>query len=179
MKTIDVEITGTTPILMNSPKAMLKKEKIRKTTKEYDREAEAEKVAYRNDDGVLFVPSTAVKTALIQAGAYKKAGRYALKPILASGIRIPEQELTLNTNKYEIHLTTVVIQRARVPKARPMIKNWKLNFQINYNENLISEPDIIKTCLEEAGERIGILDWRPQKTGEFGCFEVTKWKVNA
>ena len=102
MKTIDVEITGTTALLMNSPKAMLEEKKVRKTTQGYDREAEAEKVAYRNKDGVLFVPSVAVKTALIMAGAYKKAGRYALKPILASAVRIPEQELTLNKNKYEI-----------------------------------------------------------------------------
>lgn len=97
--------------------------------------AEAEKVAYRNEDGVLFVPSVAVKTALINAGAYKKAGRYALKPILASAVRIPEPELSLNRKDYEIHLTTVVIQRARVPKARPEIKDWKLNFQTHTQKN--------------------------------------------
>lgn len=36
MKTIDVEIKGTTSLLMNSAKAMLDEKKVRKTTKGYD-----------------------------------------------------------------------------------------------------------------------------------------------
>ena len=45
-----------------------------------------------------------------------------------------------------------------------------------YNENMLPDS-AIKQCLVEAGERVGLLDWRPQKLGEFGCFEVSKWKV--
>ncbi len=33
-----------------------------------------------------------------------------------------------------------------------------------------------KEILEEAGQRVGLLDNRPQKYGENGCFKVTKWK---
>lgn len=178
MKKIQIEITGDTPLLMNSPKAMLEpKEAVRKTTKVYDPETEAEKVAYRTEKGELYVPNTAIKGTMINASAWKKAGKNALRPILAAAIRIPKSELLLGTKDYEIDLRTVVIQRARVVKARPVIKNWKLSFEMIYNEDLIADPEIIKEVLREAGERVGILDFRPQKLGEFGTFSVTKFKV--
>jgi len=178
MKKIQVEIKGETPLLMNSPKQMLEpKEAIRKTTKNYIPEEEAEKVAYRTDKGELFVPSIAIKQSIIGASSYKKAGKNALRPIIAAGIRIPQQEILLGTKDYEIDLRTVVIQRARVVKARPIIKNWKLNFELLYNDTLIGDPNIIKEVLSEAGERVGLLDYRPQKLGEFGTFTVTKFEV--
>lgn len=179
MKKIEVEIKGDTPLLMNSPKSMLEpKEAVRKTTKKYEPKEEAEKVAYRTEKGELYVPNTAIKGSIINASAWKKAGKIALRPLIAAGIRIPQQEILLGTKKYEIDLRTVVIQRSRVIKARPMIKDWKLNFEILYNDQLIADPQIIKEVLVEAGERVGILDFRPQKLGEFGTFSVTKFKVS-
>jgi len=82
----------------------------------------------------------------------------------------------LGTKKYTLDIRTVVIQRARVVKARPKIENWKINFEITYNENLIGDAEIIKQILEEGGQRIGLLDFRPQKMGSFGMFEITKWE---
>jgi len=58
-----------------------------------------------------------------------------------------------------------------------MVKDWKLSFEMLYNDQLIADPEIIKEVLIEAGERVGILDFRPQKLGEFGTFSVTKFKV--
>ena len=178
MKEIDVEIKGVTPLLMNSPKAMLEpQEALKIKTKKRNREEEAEKVVYRDKDGVLYVPSTAIKGTIIQASAYKKAGKFALRPIISGGMRIKEEEITLNTKDYEIDLRTGVIQRARIVIARPKIKDWKLNFTIIYDEDLISDPNIIKTVLGEAGKRVGILAFRPQKNGEFGTFEITKFEA--
>jgi len=178
MKEIKVEIEGVTPLLMNSPKAMLEPEKeVRNAKKKYIPKEEAEKVAYRNDKGKLYVPSTAIKGAMINASAYKKAGKFTLRPLVAGGMKIKENEIVLNKQKYDIDVRTVVIQRSRVVKARPKVEDWKLGFTLVYNENLIGSPDILKEVLVEAGERIGILDFRPQKLGEFGQFKVTKFEV--
>ena len=57
-----------------------------------------------------------------------------------------------------------------------MVTDWKVSFELLYNDKLIGNSDIIKTILMEAGERVGLLDFRPQKLGSFGMFEVTKWK---
>jgi len=175
---VEVEIEGLSPLLMNSPKSMLEpKPTTTKRTSSYNQEEEAEKVAYRNSEGKLYVPATAIKGCMIGAGSYKKAGKFTLRPLIASGIRVIGNELILDKQKYEIDLRTVVIQRSRVVKARPVIKEWKLNFEMDIDTSLIAEMDIVKTNLEEAGLRVGILDFRPQKLGEFGMFKITKWKL--
>ncbi len=89
---------------------------------------------------------------------------------------ISPQEIGLGTKKYDIDLRTVVIQKARVVKARPTLKNWKVKFTLTYDDTLIAGSDMIKPILEEAGKRVGILDFRPAKLGNFGMFEVTQWK---
>ncbi len=85
------------------------------------------------------------------------------------------KEISLGTNKYVIDTRPVVIQRARVLKSRAKLEKWKISFTIVYSEQLIADPQIIKTVLEEAGQRIGIMDFRPQKAGMFGCFNVIKF----
>ena len=117
--------------------------------------------AYRTEKGKLYVPATAIKGTIINAGAWKKDKKIALRPLLAGGIRVTPSEIVLNNQKYEIDVRTVVIQRQRVLKWRPMINPWKLNFTITSNSDLLPDPMVIKTCLEEAGQRIGILDFRP------------------
>ena len=178
MKKIEVEIEGVTPLLMNSPKAMLEEsnESVQKTKKRNHKD-DAEKVAYRMKNGNLYVPSEAVKGCLINASSYKKAGKYALKPLIAGGVRIEPREIDLGTDKYELDIRTVVIQRSRVPKARPRLEKWSIKFDIVYNQDLIANPEIIKQCLEEAGQRVGILDFRPQHNGSFGMFTLKEWKV--
>ena len=71
----------------------------------------------------------------------------------------------------------VVVQRSRIIRARPKIENWELSFDIIFNDELIGEPDLIRQILEEAGQRIGLLDNRPQKYGENGTFRVKKFLV--
>jgi hypothetical protein len=177
MKKIQVEIEGATPLLMNSPHMMMEEseKKLKRKTTDYDHKEEAEKVAYRTEDGKLYVPSTAIKGCLINAASYQKIGKYAAKPIVAGGVRIEPIEIDLGTKDYKIDLRTVVIQRNRVVKARPRLDTWKAKFTIVYNENLIGNHDIIRQFLEEGGERVGILDFSPRNKGEFGTFKVTKW----
>tara|TARA_Y100000310_G_scaffold341019_1_gene438816 strand:+ start:13051 stop:13614 length:564 start_codon:yes stop_codon:yes gene_type:complete len=184
MKKIKVEIVGESPLLMNSPKGMLEPQSLVKTkTKKVEYGKDAESVAYRTKQGYLYVPNTAIKGCMINASSYKKVGRNALRPLIAGGLRVPEEELVIKDKRgkpiklYEIDLRTVVVQgKNRIIKARPRIESWKLEFGLTYNENLIADPEIIHEVLVEAGERIGILDFRPQKTGEFGTFKVTKFK---
>jgi len=184
MKTIQVEITGTMPLLMNSPKAMLEpKPSVSNPNEKPSYEKDAEKVAYRNAKGNLFVPCQAIKGSMINASSFKKVGKYAAKSIIASGVRIQPLEIEILDMKgkpiknYEIDLRTVVVQRTnRVIKARPKIENWKLQFDLLYNEKMIGDTAIISTILEDAGERIGILDFRPQRNGDFGVFKITKFK---
>ena len=162
---------------MNSPKSMIDKgDDVTMTTKSYDLVKMAEKLAYKKESGELYIPSTAIKGSIINASSFKKIGKYSAKPLIAGGVFIIEQEIGLGVKKYDLDTRTVVIKKSRVVKSRPTLKDWKVAFELQYNENLIGNSEIIKQLLVEAGQRVGLLDFRPQKNGSFGMFEVTKWE---
>lgn len=167
-------------ILMHSPKAMLDedKTKMRNTKQNFDKEEEAEKSAYRMKDGNLYIPSTAIMGCIINAAAYKKSGKNAVRPLLAGGMRIEPEEISLGVKDYEIDSRPVRIQRDRIIRHRPRIKDWKIKFDIVYNKNIIPFPEkVILPCLIEGGERVGLLDFSPRNKGPFGTFEVSKFEV--
>ena len=179
MKKVKVELTGVTPLLMNNPQSMMDKAQgeLKKTTARYNLEKDAEVLAYKDKSGTLYVPAAAIKGSLIGGASYRKFGKHAAKPIIAAGVFINPDQISLGTKKYELDIRTVVIQRQRVVKARPKIENWKISFELGYDETLISDgKTMIKPILEDAGKRVGLLDFRPQKLGSFGTFEVTKWQ---
>ena len=179
MKTIQVEIKGISPLLMNNPASMLDEatqSKTRKRTEKRDIKTEAESLAYKDNKGFLYIPAQAVKGCLIGGASYIKFGKFSAKPIIAGAVHISPDKISLGTKNYEIDIRTVVIQRNRVPKARPMIEDWKASFDLEYDETLVSNSDDLKHILEEAGKRVGLLDFRPQRYGSFGRFEISKWQ---
>lgn len=183
-KTIDVELEGKSSLLMNSALSMLEEATMKKNpTKNYDHKEEAKKASYRNKAGNLFIPTRAMKACLINAASWYKFGKRSAKQIIAGCTTIePLEEIELTDKKgkpivdYEIDLRPVVVQRARIIRARPKISEWYLRFKIIYNSEMIGDANIIQQILEEAGQRIGLLDNRPQKYGENGTFVVTKFK---
>lgn len=180
-KVVKVEITGKTPLLMNNPRSMMFEEEAKKdivsTTKKRNPTAEAEGRAYRMKDGTLYVPAEAIKGCLVNAASYKKFDKFSAKPIIAGCVQILPQQISLKTKNYEIDERTVVIRmRGRVIRARPMVTNWKLTFDLEYDAGFISSSNLIRGILEEGGRRIGIMDFRPAKLGNFGMFTVTKWQ---
>ena len=176
MKKIECEITGQTPLLMNSPKWMLEEQDTTTIkTQKRDKKEEAEKVAYRKKNDELYIPAAAIKGCILDASSFIKFGKFSAKPIIAGNVRIEPEEIGLGVKTYDIDIRTVVIQRNRVPKARPRLEKWKVKFDIIYDEEMIPDPAVLKKVLEDGGKRVGVLDFRPKKSGNFGTFKVTKF----
>jgi len=181
MKNIKVTIEGTSPLLMNqyNVEAELQRQKGKRITKTYIPEEEAEKSAYwgTGKKKELIIPSGILYASILNASSFHKIGKRSAKSILAGSIRVEPMEISLGTDKYKIDTRPVVIVRQRVLKSRARLDEWKASFEIIYSEKLISDPQIIKTVLEEAGQRIGIMDYRPQKGGPHGTFKVIKFEA--
>ena len=177
MKTIKVTIQGTSPLLMHSAQGMVSPTATKNPTRQYDHDKEAEKVAYRNKKTKeLYVPSRCLKACIINASSWFKFGKKSAKPIIAGSVFIEPFELGLGTKKYVVDLQPVVVQRQRIIRSRPRLDNWKLSFNLVYNEHLIGDTDLLKHIVEEAGQRVGLLDNRPHKSyGENGCFKIVSW----
>ena len=170
-------------ILMNSAQSMVDDDSAttKNPSKKYIKEEEAEKKAYKTEKGELMIPARCIKASILNAASWIKFGRKAAKPIIAGTTRIGVPEVVLlnpKTNKplkeYKIDLRPVVVQRARIIRARPLIKDWKVKFDIVYNSDLL-EPEHLRGIIEDAGQRVGLLDNRPQKYGENGLFTLEKF----
>jgi len=189
MGLINVKIVGVSPLLMHSPSAMTNVDetesaKVTSSARKITTpEVEAEAVAYRLKSGNLYLPATAVKGAMVNASSFRKlGGKLALKPFIAGGTIVLPHEIDLKQKKFEVDRQTVVIKatKGRIVRCRPRLDKWEAEFQIRFNDEMFSSDayiDNIKLCLVDAGLRIGLLDFRPQKSGSFGMFKVVKWEV--
>ena len=73
----------------------------------------------------------------------------------------------------------VVVQRQRFLRTRARFDlPWSCTFGADCDDELVDQRQL-ETCLEIAGRRIGLGDWRPEKSGDFGRFEIKELKAEA
>lgn len=179
MDTVRFTVEGITPLLMNNP-AKMGMETVGTTrgNKVYDPAEEAEAAAYRNEDGNLALPGVQFRSSVVNASTIFKAqkGRGSLKGAIAH-IQVDEELVPLKTlngkwiKEYEIDTRRAVVQRQGILRWRPRIFPYRASFTVLYDTALIKD-EIIKEVLSDAGNRIGVGDYRPQKGGWFGRFQV-------
>jgi hypothetical protein len=61
--------------------------------------------------------------------------------------------------------------RGRTMRYRPRLNDWSLQVEITFDEKMIERAQIIAAA-ENAGRYIGLGDYRPDKGGPFGRFDV-------
>lgn len=179
---VKVTLKGESPLLMNRLTLESLQKKSRNVMKNYDPEKEAAQAAYIDEiDGVeqLYIPMEAVFSMMIYTAGAHRMGRRSMKSYLAGGIRIEPEKIPLGTDEYEIDLRPVVIQRARVIRARAKVPNWKASFNIIYDKDLFASAQVFYTILTDAGKRVGLLDYRPQRSGWFGTFTVQEFEESS
>jgi hypothetical protein len=173
-----VVIRGRPPgILMNNIEGMMKQlgTKARKVNQKPTYEEEAERAAYRDPEtGKLYIPSKAIYGSIVNAGMGIKFGKFGAQRLLVT-IRIFPERILLDTKDYEIDVQSVVVNGSRVPRARPLIREWSVEFFIVFDTNFIV-PGNLETVLRDAGKRVGILDFRPQHRGQYGTFRVEEFE---
>jgi len=176
-KKIDVEIKGLTPLLMNRLNPESLKSKSRMRMENYSTEEDAKNSAYMaviDGKKQLYIPQEAVYSMIINTARQYRVRRVSLSSLLAGTMRVEPEKIPLGTDKYEVDERAVVIQRQRVLKGRAKLPKWSAKFQIIYDSKRLPTgiEETLKTILEDAGTRMGLLDYRPQHKGWFGTFTV-------
>jgi len=185
MAQLHVILRGTLPLLQHN---------IRSMQEDLDRipspEEAARLASYTFPDGSLCMPAAAVRNALLKAASGRRAQeertkrRVALTPLLSGAVLFADDffplvdEKTNPIKEYTIDIRSVNIRlRGRVPRARARIDPpWYLVCTFNYNPNMVS-VELIEELLNIAGRSIGIGDFRLEKKGPFGGFEVAEINV--
>jgi hypothetical protein len=169
----DVEIKGTAPLLFNRFTES-EDNKSKRAGKVVNKEKEAEESLYKDNEGNIVTPATHLEASMIKAATQFKIpgqGKKTFKDAFKGGVFVSPEMIPHQGNGYEVFVSPVVINRARVMKARAKLDDWTLNFQIQVIDERIT-PHVLKDILTEAGKYHGIGDWRPR----FGRFEVKKFE---
>ncbi|NQY92277.1 MAG: hypothetical protein HRT46_11575 [Deltaproteobacteria bacterium] len=190
MKTFQVLIQGLTPILQHrfSDDAQVNSGRATRAVNiknETPRE-QAEKVSYRTNEGFLYHPGAAIMRLLRDAGsAHKQRGsRKSCKYIVPAAVRVAQDQVPLLAmdgetplKDFEVDSRAVVIPstKGRIMRHRPRCDEWMARFDLVINEDVLG-VDTIRQFLDEGGQRIGIGDFRPEKGGPFGVFQVNLWE---
>jgi len=187
LKTVNVEIRGTSPLLVHrfSEDAEQAKATRQMQVNHRDPREEAQKHAYVAKDGTYYINAFAIPGAMGNAGANHKArgSRKSLRFIVPSAVRMTTDAVTILNGAgpatfFEVDSRPVTIPatKGRIMRHRPRFDNWGLKFDLVINDDLLS-IDMAQQLLQEAGQQIGIGDFRPEKRGPFGCFLISKWEV--
>lgn len=186
MKTIDIEIRGVTPLLIHkfSADAEQAKSTRRMEVNQRDPREEATKNAYIAPDGTYYFNAFAIPSAMGNAGSNHKARgtRKTLRFVVPSAIRMHTDTITIlngtgAARDFEIDSRPVTIPatKGRVMRHRPRFDQWGARFTIVVDDNLLS-VEMAQQLLQEAGQSVGIGDFRPEKRGPFGTFRVVSFK---
>ena len=194
MEKVNLKIVGTSALLMHSdrlanPLDPLKKEmaaftgKRKKTDEDHEMIARIEWSAamYHSEETGPYLPGRMMKACLIGAAKKTKEG-----PKVKTGLIVmtdkapveytgPRDQKAMWANKNFIDIRSVVVQRARLMRCRPVFREWMVTFEVVYDQSIIDKADI-RRIAETAGLIVGMGDYRPENGGDFGRFAVKESK---
>jgi len=184
-ETFEITIKGTSPLLQHrfTEAAENAKATRRISVDSVLPRDEASKCAYINQEGQLYIPTQQPISALINvAGNHKQRGsRKSLRYVVPGAVRPVEESAVLcdpdtgtPIKHFEVDSRPVTIPatKGKIMRHRPRIEKWSATFSLKINTDMIASDDVLK-LLAEAGDVVGIGDFRPEKRGPFGCFIVT------
>ena len=141
------------------------------------RELECQTSLWLDTEGTPTIPEGALRSMIETAARKLKQG-----PQVREGLSV---ELILafeyDREKYGADVATlrktaqftvgVVVQRNRVLRMRAKFDDWACRFVIDVDDELC-DLEQLETWLDIAARRIGLGDWRPEKSGNYSRFEV-------
>jgi len=188
---VEVEIKGIYPLLMHrfteeaEVSVQQKSSRVNKGENGTPR-SQADKFAYKHKSGkkrgMLYIPGNCMLAALIGAGKFHKLGRCKCttqkSTLITAGMMVETETIELNTDHFEVDSRPVVnpVTGGRIMCHRPRLDKWGGTFQLWIDETMFTE-NLARAIVDDAGQKMGLLAFRPEKRGPYGRFVVTRWKV--
>lgn len=176
---VDCEIEGTAPLLFHrwSADAIEEKAKAKKGS-DAKKTDNIESYLYRDEKGMVAIPSEYFRQSIIHAAKFKqdpRSPRKSAMDLFKAGIATLGELCSLGaTDPDYLDRRRVVIQRNGITRVRPaMLSGWKckVSFQILLPEYI--QPVLMNETLCYAGRIVGVGDFRPS----FGRFIVTRFET--
>ena len=187
MQMAEFKVKGVSPMMMHSdrmcnPLDELTKElkavtsKRKKTDADYEEMSRIEFKAglYFDDTLGPYLPAQNIEATLINAGKLSKQGSTVKRALMVMEDKIPVEykgPRTIETMYADrasfVDVRSVVVQRARLMRTRPIFRDWAVSFSVAYDEGSFNE-DVVRQIVETAGKFVGFGDYRPR----YGRFQI-------
>lgn len=188
MKTIEVEIRGVTPLLIQrfNEQAEVNPSTRRTLVKREEPREVAHRAAYIAPDGTFYFNSYSIMGTMTNAGSNHKmkGSRKTLRFVVPSSVRVEGEGITIlngdgsPAKDFEVDSRPVTIPatKGRVMRHRPRFDIWSAKFNLLLDDDQL-DIETAYQLLAEAGRGVGIGDFRPEKRGPFGTFQIVHWEV--
>lgn len=187
-----LRLTGTSPLLMNSPEADRDGELFRtytllsqKVGKSLDDEARLRELdwevrLYLDAEIGPYIPGRNLKALLIEAAGKFRLAATLKRSLITILYRIPleydgprdQHGLWDAGYRYSTMIQNAGFHSGRVMRCRPMFDKWSLTVDLAFDPEEI-DPDKLAAIVERS-QRYGLGDYRPAKSGgDFGAFSAS------
>lgn len=182
IQSLKVKIIGTSPLIFHKwsekakkmildkqqKKAGAGKHEIRNPQEEY------ETSIYRDSEGNVAFPALCIKQAIVGAARNIEGVTMALlrESVFIVGdkdglIPVKHEEMTMREDMVRVGMGTADL------RYRAQVTDWSMEFIVKINADVIS-PEQTLNLLQTAGFSCGLGEWRPERNGDYGTFEVEK-----
>lgn len=177
-----VKIIGTSPLIFHKWSEKAKKMILAKQQKKAeaskrelrDPQKEYEESIYRDSENRVAFPALSVKQAIVGAARNIEGVTMALLrgSVFIVGdkdglIPVNYQELVMREDMVRVGMGTADL------RYRGEARGWNMEFVCKFNADVISAEQVLN-LLQTAGFSCGLGEWRPERNGDFGTFEVEK-----
>ena len=180
---LQVRIVGISPYISHAwdekQKRAIREKHAGKLTKDRDPrdpQSEGERAAYRTADGKYGIPALAIKSAILQA-AHKDLG--IPRTLVSKAVFIhcddPDKILPLRLEA-EPQIQEDVVRLSNTStdlRYRPYYYQWAVDLTFDMDVELLQVNDLLN-LISRAGFGVGVGEWRPEKGGEYGRFEIDR-----
>ncbi len=187
MRHIQVTITGITPLIVNRfhEEAQLESSSgVHSRREQLPPEKDARNRLYiletpAGAPEAYYFPAENIRQSIINAASRHKIGRKSATSDIAAAVYLEPFAVPLQGG-WTVDTRPVVIPatRGRVLRHRPIFNDWKLTFILQADEQLI-DMKLLRRIVDDAGNYVGIGDFRPARKGPYGKYRVDSWELIA
>ena len=141
---------------------------------------ECRRSLYHDARGALTLPESALRGMIESAARKLKQGPLVREGLVVESVKEFVYDKALGTTLDEIaencqFSTSVVIQRNRIIRTRARFEPWGCVFIVDCDDEMVDREQL-ESWLDIGGRRVGLGDWRPERSGSHGRFKVVSIK---
>jgi hypothetical protein len=181
IKDMKVKIEGTMPLIFHrwseKAKQMILDKQMKKATKGREvknPEQDAEDSYYKDSSGKIAFPALCIKQAMVNAVRNVEGVTMTLLrgSVFVVGdkeglIPVEYKKKSMRSDMVRVGMGTADI------RFRGQVEDWSMTFIIKFNADVVSAEQVLN-LLNIAGFSCGLGEWRPERNGDFGTFQVSQ-----